>query len=80
MNLWFKAVSFIAKLRDRYRDFLHTLAPHPHPHQRSSLPLDQHPYQCGPFVTVGEPALAHHNHPESWCGTSLGFGQMKNAV
>lgn len=43
--------------------FPHTSLPLPHsPH---SLPHYQHPWQNSAFAEVGEPTLAHHNHPES---------------
>jgi len=73
---------FTAKLNGMYRELLYTC----HLPFKHNLPRYQHPHQSGPFATVDDPTLIHHNHPKSllnikihsWCCIYSGFGQMYN--
>lgn len=49
-----------AKLIGRHKDFLYTLPPHMHKLLHLNIP-----HQSGSLVTIHEPILIHHFHPNS---------------
>lgn len=76
LRLYFFRAFLGSKLRGRYRDF---------PYIPPSPPLPTSPTRVV-VVRIDEPALTHHNHPQStvyiavhswWC-TFCGFGQIYN--